>query len=196
MTFEPLKFNDAYQISTEYPYQVVTREGKNVSESINNVGYVQITIDGITTGKHRLVAMQWIPNPDKLPEVNHKDHDKLNNSVENLEWCTVSDNRRDRRQYCKQPIEYVDEIPETAVELVEYKGFEYDRYWYDYDTERLIMHSRNHYPLRGLGSKSRYHFVNITNTTNSVVILDSIGRQHTISMNKLRNEMTNRIDRI
>lgn len=196
MTFEPLKFNDAYQISTEYPYQVVTREGKNVSESINNVGYVQITIDGITTGKHRLVAMQWIPNPDKLPEVNHKDHDKLNNSVENLEWCTVSDNRRDRRQYCKQPIEYVDEIPETAVELVEYKGFEYDRYWYDYDTERLIMHSRNHYPLRGLGSKSRYHFVNITNTTNSVVILDSTGRQHTISMNKLRNEMTNRIDRI
>lgn len=185
MTFEPLKFNDAYQISTEYPYQVVTREGKNVSESINNVGYVQITIDGITTGKHRLVAIQWIPNPDKLPEVNHKDHDKLNNSVENLEWCTVSDNRRDRRRYCKQPIEYVDEIPETAVELVEYKGFEYDRYWYDYDTERLIMHSRN-----------RYHFVNITNTTNSVVILDSTGRQHTISMNKLRNEMTNRIDRI
>ena len=196
MTFEPLKFNDAYQISTEYPYQVVTREGKNVSESINNVGYVQITIDGITTGKHRLVAIQWIPNPDKLPEVNHKDHDKLNNSVENLEWCTVSDNRRDRRQYCKQPIEYVDEIPETAVELVEYKGFEYDRYWYDYDTERLIMHSRNRYPLRGLGSKSRYHFVNITDTTNSVVILDSTGRQHTISMNKLRNEMTNRIDRI
>jgi hypothetical protein len=37
---------------------------------------------------HRLVAMLYIPNPDNLPEVNHKDGDKLNNNYWNLEWCT------------------------------------------------------------------------------------------------------------
>lgn len=37
---------------------------------------------------HRLVANTFIPNPNNLPEVNHKDENPLNNSVDNLEWCT------------------------------------------------------------------------------------------------------------
>lgn len=62
----------------------------------SNNGYLQVhlTKDGkMKSFKiHRLVAMAFIPNPYNLPQVNHKDEDKCNNHVDNLEWCTQSYN--------------------------------------------------------------------------------------------------------
>lgn len=74
----------------------------------NDRGYLRVTLtkDSKRTQfrVHRLVAQCFIPNPEELPEVNHIDMDKSNNSVENLEWCTRdynmkhwSNNRKKRR---------------------------------------------------------------------------------------------------
>ena len=61
----------------------------------NNYYHMNIIIDGKTkTIKiHRAVAQNFVPNPDLLPEVNHKDGNKLNNYADNLEWVTNKENQ-------------------------------------------------------------------------------------------------------
>lgn len=49
--------------------------------------------------RHRLVAQHFIPNPNKLPEVNHKDLNKEHNFVGNLEWCSKKENELHSRIY-------------------------------------------------------------------------------------------------
>lgn len=60
-----------------YPYVVLSENGQSKSHSV-----------------HRLIAETFIPNPGNLPCVNHKDGNKQNNAVDNLEWCTKAENTR------------------------------------------------------------------------------------------------------
>ena len=63
-----------------------------LSSQRNTCGYLKVSLYKNGEKKnlfvHRLVAQTFIPNPDNLPEVNHKDENKENNSVQNLEWCS------------------------------------------------------------------------------------------------------------
>lgn len=58
--------------------------------------YVGLCKDGIIKTKkiHRLVAETFIPNPTNLSQINHKDGNKINNLLENLEWCNASYNQK------------------------------------------------------------------------------------------------------
>lgn len=71
-------------------------EEKIVKNSFDKDGYVQVGLSYIGEAKtkrvHFLVAQAFISNPNNLTCINHKDEDKTNNRLDNLEWCTIAYN--------------------------------------------------------------------------------------------------------
>ena len=91
-------YDGLYQVSSYGRIKSLHYRGSSNLENfiayrLTKRGYARVLLG---TGKdvyvHRLVAETFLDNPDCLPCVNHKDENKLNNNVENLEWCTYKYN--------------------------------------------------------------------------------------------------------
>ena len=99
-------------------------KGKLLKNRDNGNGYLICILskNGIVKNKyiHRLVVEAFIPNPDNIKEVNHKDEDKTNNNVENLEWC-------DRKYNCNYGTKIEREI-KTKIKKGIYLGLSQEEY--------------------------------------------------------------------
>lgn len=90
-----------YTIIKKYPTHEINRKGavrrvngRILVQTKTEKGYLRVVISGKALRVHRLVAETFIPNENNLPEINHLDGDKSNNSVENLEWSDHLSNMR------------------------------------------------------------------------------------------------------
>jgi len=87
---------DKYLV-TESGEVINSRTGRVLKFDINSCGYRRVTLSQDSKVErffvHRLVALHYLPNPSKSGVVNHKNGNKLDNNMENLEWCTPSENR-------------------------------------------------------------------------------------------------------
>lgn len=93
-------YEGKYQVSNTGEVESLNYNGtgktKSLKQSTDKKGYKHVRLfkngKGKTYKVHRLVAMLFIPNPNNLPIINHKDENKTNNNVNNLEWCTYEYN--------------------------------------------------------------------------------------------------------
>lgn len=97
--FEPLKINELYEISKLGNVRnAKTKRILKPRKSFEHCGVVLYDNDSKSTAyrMHRLVALQWIDNPQNKPFVDHIDNDKHNNKLENLRWATNSENQQNQ----------------------------------------------------------------------------------------------------
>lgn len=98
-------------------------EDRIILPFLTKCGYHQIVLckDGVRKKHyiHRLVANAFIENPNKLPIINHKDENKLNNRVDNLEWCSAYYNLRYGKMQAKLVKIDVIDSKGDVVEVVE-----------------------------------------------------------------------------
>ncbi|WP_312364012.1 NUMOD4 motif-containing HNH endonuclease [Sphingobacterium sp.] len=84
-----------YEVSTFGNIRSI-RKNKILKPTKNKYGYCKVSLTGDNSYKtvnvHRVIAQTFIPNPENKPQVNHKDGNKANNRVDNLEWSTREEN--------------------------------------------------------------------------------------------------------
>ena len=127
--------DNEYEIFSEYPHPI-RRTGSDyiISEWVHRYGYVYCKMNGIQYRKHRIIAQQFIPNPNNLPEIDHINHNPIDNRIENLRWVSASENQKNKTSQHDIDYEYFDEIPcdslHDVIEVRDYGKYEFEDLYY------------------------------------------------------------------
>lgn len=132
---------DRYVKSKSESYRL--QKGRVLSPIITTNGYLLVGLQGKMFRVHRLVAQAFIPNLDNLPQVNHKDEDKTNNKIDNLEWCDAKYNNNYGARKDKARDTAIKNGYWTGLSEEEYKR-EYNREYKKKNREKIRVYHREY----------------------------------------------------
>ena len=172
--WQELKADKDYQININYPHQIRKKSNQKIIKERENNGYIKCQLNGKAFFKHRLIAIQFIPNPDNLQFIDHINKVKADNHISNLRWISQSDNERNKTSYNGVIVEYVDELPNDVIPIHLYKGNEFENIYYSKSTDKCYYNDGEitrilHYNY----SRGKYKFIgarDIENKKRSIYI--------------------------
>ena len=187
MDFKVLRVNPAYKIGTAYPHPIrKVSTQRFIKEHIDNTGYLRICLSETVNGrnvqrkylKHKLIANQFIPNPNDLDFVDHINRNRLDNRIQNLRWCSASENSRNKSSNKGVRYEYIDDIPEEAVVVRDYGVHSFEDYFY-------VPEENSFYYFNGADYR-RLHINELRNGSLYVNMLNTEGRNVCVCLAKFR----------
>lgn len=148
-----LNFEDSYEILNQEPFTIRRkRDHYEISEFFAGKGYKQVRLKSKQYMKHRLIALQFLPNddPDHKTEIDHINHQRDDNRLINLRWISPSKNQKNKASYNGVQSNYVDDIPDESMIVDfynmrngrrEFEGYYYHDgvFYYDNDMNYRIL---------------------------------------------------------
>jgi uncharacterized protein (UPF0248 family) len=123
LTWIPLKAHPGYEITNQEPF--VIRKFKNnkwqsiTPRMVNRLGYYHVKLE-TNIPLHRVIAEQFIDNPDKLPRVEHTNRNKTDNRLSNIRWVNYTMNMCNKSQIKGVEQLFIDTLPEGYEPFSEY----------------------------------------------------------------------------
>ena len=134
---------DNYEISTSEPYQIRNKTTKRIlKESKSSEGYIGISIGRKKYYIHRLIAKQFKPNPNNYPCVDHINHDRTDNSLDNLAWVSYQQNSQNMKGNKKieyKYFEHSDFKDEDMIKVEQYNQHKFKNYYYNIKTDKFYL---------------------------------------------------------
>lgn len=180
-----IRINCIHEGNNEYSINKLTFKIRNeksmkiLEGGINRGGYRVMNLNGKKYLHHRIIAMMFIPNPEDLPEVDHINHDKLDNRISNLRWVSSYENSMNKTKWRDNIFETIDSLPDDAKPLI-YRGVEYNDFYFSKTLDHVIIKRINDYQLINWTNKNEYKYAqlpigrNKTKTVSHDVILREI----------------------
>ena len=135
-------------------------------------GYIKVELNGKTMYKHRIIALQFIPNddPEHKTQVDHINHDRSDNRIENLRWVTPSENSRNKTG-AKNNVSYtyVDEIDDQCIIIDHYGNRILEGYYYDQNLDQFYVQVGGRYRLlHVVQNKNGYQYIVMYDVNNNI----------------------------
>jgi hypothetical protein len=176
MSYEPLKLNPDYEISTLYPHPI-REKGDDVyveEHYIDELKTFFVDIRKHFKSKAFIVADQFLPNPEEISTIKFKNKNTCDYRIENLEWVPKAKSKQPTKA------EYLDKLPDNAIKIEAFGKYKYNDYYFDPESKQVIQTNSSK-------SKSKIKVIkpSDSNGREIIVIKDSEDKRRTVGYKDL-----------